>query len=181
MSILFKPESLEEAFVSFSPADKANFLNLYHAACAEAGCPKSDRLTQIILDAATDPNAGPEVAQPALAILQTLALQGFAVNPFSWQAVAPTPSPTTGLRIGYKFGIEDNPYIRAEDIYMGTYAPTDAKGNSLGKTYHLFAAPQLEGTKTFNGTAEYLGAKSDGFKVDNLVYYHKDLETALAK
>jgi hypothetical protein len=84
-------------------------------------------------------------------------------------------------QIGYKFGIEGNPYIRAEDIYMGTYAPTDTKGKSLGKTYHLFAAPQLQGTRTFNDTAGYLGASSDGFKVENPVSYHKDLETALAK
>src|ERR1035437_2057617 len=91
------------------------------------------------------------------------------------------PAAATSLRIGYKFGIEGNPYIREEDIYMGTYAPTDAKGNSLGKTYHLFAAPQLQGTRTFNETAEYLGASSDGFKVKNPVSYHKDLEAALAK
>ena len=64
---------------------------------------------------------------------------------------------------------------------MGTYAPTDAKGHSLGKTYHLFAAPQLQGTRTFNETSEYLGAEKDGFKVDNPVSYHKDLERALAK
>jgi hypothetical protein len=180
VSVLFNPKSLEEAFVSFSSEDKANFLKLYRAACAETSCPKSDQLTQLILGAVTDPNATPEVVQPALAILQTLALQGFAVNPFSGQAVAPTAS-ATSLRIGYKFGIEGNPYIRAEDIYMGTYAPTDANGKSLGKTYHLFAAPQLRGTGTFDDTAEYLGASSDGFKARNPVYYHKDLETALAE
>jgi hypothetical protein len=179
MSVLFNPKSLEEAFVSFSSEDKANFLKLYRAACVETSCPKSDRLTQLILGAATNPSATPEVVQPALAILQTLALQGFAVNPFSGQAVAPTAS-ATSLRIGYKFGIEGNPYIRAEDIYVGIYAPTDAKGKSLGKTYHLFAAPQLQGTRTFNKTSEYLGASSDGFKAKNPVSYHKDLETALA-
>lgn len=180
MSVIFKLKSLEEAFVSFSFEDKANFLKLYRVACLETACPKSDRLTQLILDAATDPSAKSEVVQPALAILQTLALQGLAVNPFSGNPVVPTPAGTS-LRVGYKFGIEGNPYIRAEDIYMGTYAPTDAKGNSLGRTYHLFAAPQLQGTRTFNETSEYLGASSDGFTVKSPVSYHKDLETALAK
>ena len=179
MSVI-SPEVIEKAFASFSLKEKANFLKLYSAACAETSCPKSDRLTQLILGAVTDPNAKPEVIQPALAILQTLALQGFAVNPFSGQAVAPTAS-ATSLRIGYRFGIEGNPYIRAEDIYMGTYAPTDAKGKSLGKTYHLFAAPQLKDTSTFDQTSKYLGASRDGFKVKNPVSYHKDLKTALAK
>jgi hypothetical protein len=119
------------------------------------------------------------VVQPALAILQTLALQGFTANPFSGQAIAPTAS-ATNLRVGYKFGIEGNPHIRAEDIYMGTYAPIDAEGKSLAKIYHLFVAPQLQGTRTFNETSKHLGALSDGFKVTNPVYYHKDLTKALA-
>ena len=90
------------------------------------------------------------------------------------------PAAATSLRIGYKFGIEGNPYIRAEDIYMGTYAPTDKNGKSLGKTYHLFAAPQLQGTRTLNDTSNYLETLADSFKVKNPVYYHKDLEAALA-
>ena len=180
MSVI-SPRVIEEAFVRFSPKGKEDFLNLYRAACSETSCPKSDCLTQLILGAVTDPRSTPKIIQPALEILQTLALQGFAVNPFSGQAVAPTAASSTGLRVGYKFGIEGNPHIRAEDIYMGLYTPTDAKGKSLGKTYHLFAAPQLQGTRTFNGTSEYLGAEKDGFKVKNPVSYHKALETALAK
>jgi hypothetical protein len=113
----------------FCPDDQANFLKLYRAACSEASCPKSDRLTQLILRAATAPSARPEVAQPALAILQTLGLQGLTANPFSGNPGAQSAS-ATSLRIGHKFGIKGNPYILAEDIYMGIYAPTDAEGNS---------------------------------------------------
>jgi hypothetical protein len=180
MSALFRPEFLEETLVTLVSEDKINFLNLYRAACLETSCPKSDKLTQRIRAIAADPNEEPEARVQAFAIIQKLALQGLEVNPFSGQAVAPTAS-ATSLRVGYKFGIEGNPYIRAEDIYMGTYAPTDARGNSLGKTYHLFAAPQLQGTRTFNETSNYFMTEKDGFKVKNPVSYHKDLETALAK
>jgi hypothetical protein len=169
----FRPEFLQKFFVSLSSEGKLAFLRNYAAAAGEVGRPTSDALTQSILDVAVNPNEAEETRFLALATVQKL------VNPFSGNSVAPTASSATSLRIGYKFGIEGNPYIRAEDIYMGLYAPTDAKGNSLGKTYHLFAAPQLQGTRTFNDTAEYLGAASDGFRANNPVYYHKDLETAL--
>jgi hypothetical protein len=180
MSEILNPEFLEKAIVNYASADQVNFLKLYHAACLETGCPKSDQLTRLISSIAVDPKAEAEVRYQALAIIQSLALQGLTVNPFSENPVAPTASSATSLRLGYKFGIEGNPYIRAEDIYMGLYAPIDAEGNSLGTTYHLFAAPQLQGTRTFNDTSAYLETLADGFKASNPVSYHKDLETAFA-
>jgi hypothetical protein len=90
------------------------------------------------------------------------------------QAVAPITLLATELRIGYKFGIEGNPYIRAGDVYMGLYEPTDRKGRSLGRIFHLFAAQQLRGVRTFNDTSEYLGESSDGFRITKPMYYDYD-------
>ena len=112
---------------------------------------------------------------PATPVVQELALQGSTINPFAVKTVtltADAPVPVPSLEIAKKY--------EKYGTYMGIYKPKDEAGKSLGKTYYLFAADQLNGVRTFNETVEYLGTLKDGFKVENPVSYHKELETALA-
>jgi hypothetical protein len=111
----------------------------------------------------------------AMPVVQRLALQGSTGNPFAVRTVTPTagaPVSVSGLEIAKKY--------EKYGTYMGIYEPKDETGKSLGKTYYLFAADQLEGVRTFNETVEYLGTLKDGFKVENPVSYAKELEQALA-
>ena len=155
MSVLFNPQSLEETFVSFFSEDRANFLKLYRVACSETSCPKSDRLTQLIFDAAVDPNAKPEVVQPAFAILQTLALQGFAANPFSGNFVLPGQLDTTaGVVL-----VPGKTLVGTDLVFITAFEPTNREGVRLGRKLAFFAAPEnLPGDpQTFNQNIVKIG------------------------
>ena len=155
MSVLFNPKSLEESFVSFSSGDKANFLKLYREACSETSCPKSDRLTQLILGAATDPNSKPEVVEPALAILQTLALQGFAANPFSGNLVLPSQSDkAAGVVL-----VPGKTLAGTDLVFITAFEPTNRQGEKLGRKLAFFAAPEnlTDAPLTFNHNIEKIG------------------------
>ena len=98
MSILLKPELLTGALIKFGGEDRINLLRAYHGACLDAGCPKSDELTQRIVAIAAGLNqkettAVGELNEQELALCTTLRL---GLDPFKGIPLALQAPGTSG-------------------------------------------------------------------------------------